>query len=227
MERVKGIEPSCSAWEADVLPLNYTRASSILYLTLFFFTSMFICAEVHMIISGEIYLITLKNNASVRLPDVFLKRYKSADSAALKVALYLFECGSAEVTDIESALGISSASVERSLEFWRSAGLFEDNISVSSVGANNTIEPVNRHLNHSDIASLILSDSSISMLLQETQKLIGRELSFSESRLLVETIQDCGLDAEAILMIESYFQNTEHSRKVLTDTSRAAREMAK
>ena len=25
VERVKGIEPSYSAWEADVLPLNYTR----------------------------------------------------------------------------------------------------------------------------------------------------------------------------------------------------------
>ena len=25
VERVKGIEPSCSAGEADVLPLNYTR----------------------------------------------------------------------------------------------------------------------------------------------------------------------------------------------------------
>lgn len=25
MEQVKGIEPSCSAWEADILPLNYTR----------------------------------------------------------------------------------------------------------------------------------------------------------------------------------------------------------
>src|SRR5947209_9001082 len=24
-ERVKGIEPSCPAWEAGVLPLNYTR----------------------------------------------------------------------------------------------------------------------------------------------------------------------------------------------------------
>ena len=24
MEQVKGIEPSCSAWEADILPLNYT-----------------------------------------------------------------------------------------------------------------------------------------------------------------------------------------------------------
>ena len=27
MERVKGIEPSWSAWEADVLPLNYTRGA--------------------------------------------------------------------------------------------------------------------------------------------------------------------------------------------------------
>jgi hypothetical protein len=24
-QRVKGIEPSCPAWEAGVLPLNYTR----------------------------------------------------------------------------------------------------------------------------------------------------------------------------------------------------------
>ncbi len=27
MERVKGIEPSYAAWEAAVLPLNYTRAA--------------------------------------------------------------------------------------------------------------------------------------------------------------------------------------------------------
>ena len=28
VERVKGIEPSYAAWEAAVLPLNYTRASA-------------------------------------------------------------------------------------------------------------------------------------------------------------------------------------------------------
>ena len=27
MERVMGIEPTCSAWKADILPLNYTRRS--------------------------------------------------------------------------------------------------------------------------------------------------------------------------------------------------------
>ena len=26
LERVKGIEPSCAAWEAAILPLNYTRS---------------------------------------------------------------------------------------------------------------------------------------------------------------------------------------------------------
>ena len=29
MERVKGIEPSYAAWEAAVLPLNYTRAGAL------------------------------------------------------------------------------------------------------------------------------------------------------------------------------------------------------
>jgi hypothetical protein len=28
VERVTGIEPAFSAWEADVLPLNYTRADA-------------------------------------------------------------------------------------------------------------------------------------------------------------------------------------------------------
>ncbi len=31
MERVKGIEPSQSAWKADVLPLNYTRTLCLMH----------------------------------------------------------------------------------------------------------------------------------------------------------------------------------------------------
>ncbi len=29
VERVTGIEPAFSAWEADVLPLNYTRETAV------------------------------------------------------------------------------------------------------------------------------------------------------------------------------------------------------
>jgi hypothetical protein len=32
MERVRGIEPPTSAWEADVLPLNYTRMEETLHI---------------------------------------------------------------------------------------------------------------------------------------------------------------------------------------------------
>ena len=36
MERVKGIEPSTSAWKAEVLPLNYTRVIiKVKYIILF------------------------------------------------------------------------------------------------------------------------------------------------------------------------------------------------
>ena len=31
MERVKGIEPSYAAWEAAVLPLNYTRGIALIW----------------------------------------------------------------------------------------------------------------------------------------------------------------------------------------------------
>ena len=31
LERVMGIEPTLSAWEAEVLPLNYTRVSAHVY----------------------------------------------------------------------------------------------------------------------------------------------------------------------------------------------------
>ena len=31
LERVMGIEPTFSAWEADVLPLNYTRGNDALH----------------------------------------------------------------------------------------------------------------------------------------------------------------------------------------------------
>ena len=34
LERVEGIEPSLSAWEADVLPLNHTREAWHLILSL-------------------------------------------------------------------------------------------------------------------------------------------------------------------------------------------------
>ena len=44
MERVKGIEPSSSAWKAEVLPLNYTRMLKFVEPTkLIIYRSLHIC----------------------------------------------------------------------------------------------------------------------------------------------------------------------------------------
>ena len=162
---------------------------------------------------------------SKTIPDVFWERYRAADSAALKVALYIFENGIKNEDEIGLDLNIPLFSVKRSLDFWRSAGLF--NNSENEKEQDTSLKPVKHRLSHSDVASALLSDDNIATLLQETQKLLGRELSFSESRLLVETIQETGLDAQCILMLEEYYLNTEHSKKVLTDSCRSARSMTK
>ena len=36
LERVMGIEPTCSAWKADILPLNYTRIYQLYNFTMGF-----------------------------------------------------------------------------------------------------------------------------------------------------------------------------------------------
>ncbi len=171
-------------------------------------------------------MIQLNNENTISLPEVFLTRYRSADSAALKVALYIFECKTVEENEICEALNLSENTVKRSLEYWRSAGLFSES-SASKQIHSTPLEPVKRHLTHSDIASAVLNDDNVAMMLQETQKLLGRELSFSESRLLVETIQDTEFDPQCILMLEEYYLNTEHSKHVLTDTCRTARNLSK
>lgn len=33
LERMKGVEPSCPAWEAGVLPMNYTRISYLIIIS--------------------------------------------------------------------------------------------------------------------------------------------------------------------------------------------------
>ena len=45
MERMMGIEPTLSAWKAEVLPLNYTRTlmTNLLYHTLRNFVNTFFC----------------------------------------------------------------------------------------------------------------------------------------------------------------------------------------
>ena len=78
-------------------------------------------------------------------------------------------------------------------------------------------------MSHSEIAVALNGNADLAVLLQESQKLLGRELSVSESRLLIETVTENGISVPALLMLESYWQDTEKVRNVLNRTARTAR----
>jgi len=159
-------------------------------------------------------------------PEAFLQRYRTADSAALKTAVYLMANGSSDEDSLAAELGLSAAAVRRSVDFWTDAGLFGEGTAAPETVAEKPLEKSKRHMRHEEIAVALLGNREIAVLLQETQRLLGRELSSSESRLLVEVSTETGLPTSSILMIESYWKDTEKAKKILTETARTAREWA-
>lgn len=173
-------------------------------------------------------MVSIKGKSSgYGFPESFVKRFASADSAALKVALFIMINGPAEETAISEGLGISPSAVRRSVEFWNEAGLFGEGEADSAVAEDSAPKPVKkvrRHMSQNEIAVALLGNEEYAALLQESQRLLGRELSVSESRLLIETVTEYSLPVPCILMIESYWLSTEKVKNVLNKTAYTVRD---
>lgn len=159
----------------------------------------------------------------MEFPESFASRFRTADSAALKVALYVMMNGPSDESDIAAALGIPEASVQRSLDYWNDSGLFGDSPEPEIMKDSVPLKKVRRHMSHNEIAVALNGNKEYAVLLQESQKLLGRELSVSESRLLIETVTENGITVPALLMLESYWLETEKVKNVLNRTARTAR----
>ncbi len=162
---------------------------------------------------------------SSRLPAAFLERYKTADGPALKVAVYLLCTGAAEPCDIEKELSMSSEIAQRSIAFWKAAGLISDVkdgegvvVSVPAITAKNP-------LSVDDVAELTLRNPELSVLLQETQYFLGRPIDSLESRMLVEMYEYDELPVDVILMIVAYCSpRAKSNRSVVNLAARCAAE---
>ena len=166
------------------------------------------------------------DNGGISLPGVFARRYASSDGPALKVAVFLMLNGEAEPEFIASSLGMSPEVVKRSLEYWEDAGLLTDDsqVSPSPAAAPEKRKP---RLNHSDMARAVLEDPSLGALLRESQRVLGRELSMSESRLLIEIYEETGLPVPVLLTAEGYWNANAKDGKTLSRMVRTAREWQK
>ncbi|MBQ4093470.1 MAG: DnaD domain protein [Oscillospiraceae bacterium] len=168
------------------------------------------------------------------LPAALLQRYASADGPALKTALYLLQHGSADEAQLCCALGFSETVAARCIAFWVAAGLITEGAAPNAPNAETaeTAPPqqpkplalAKHRLYHSEMAAAALGDPAMAALLQETQRLLGKQLSVSESRLLFEIVAEQNLSPAVILTLVSYWSATVPQKKVLTETLHSAKE---
>ncbi|MEG0752008.1 MAG: DnaD domain protein [Oscillospiraceae bacterium] len=168
--------------------------------------------------------ILCNNSERGSLPDALVKRYRSADGPALKVALFLVCEGESSSENISDSLALPLETVERALIFWTSAGLVYEQCDTALQKV--THEPkkrARRTLTSERAGELALRDPNVSVLMQETQSIIGRTLDNLESRILLEIYECDELPVDVILMITAYcMPRIKNKRSLLAAVARTA-----
>ena len=155
-----------------------------------------------------------------RLPSALIESFINADGAALKVAIYMLIYEKVSIDELRSNLPISDEAINRALLFWEENGLIEN---IKEVSSENVIKKTNK-LSHDEMSKAVLLNPEISVLLQESQQILGRELPISDSRVLIEIYQNLLPSVYAILILESFWITRVPNKKVLNETLYSARE---
>lgn len=71
MERITGVEPASSAWEADVLPMNYIRIITIIYLFFSIVNSVCVIKRGKIGLSDAPFLCVIYENGSIKIQAAF------------------------------------------------------------------------------------------------------------------------------------------------------------
>lgn len=155
------------------------------------------------------------NNNS--LPSSVINSFINADGAALKVAIFFLINNKGSFEDISSELNLSDQAIKRSIQFWEDNGLLEIENEITEE------KPNTYRLNHDDMSKAVLLNPEISILLQESQQILGRELPLSESRVLIEIYQTLLPSIYGILNLESFWSTRVPTKKVITETLYSSR----
>jgi len=154
-----------------------------------------------------------------QLPSAITTYYRDIDGLTLKVGLYFLIH---EEVDEEQALldlSIPESVFNRAVLFWKEKQfVVEKDIEL----VNENIQP--SRLDHDKMADMVMLDPEIATLLQESQQILGKELSLSESRILLEIYENYLPSVYAVLNIESYWMLRKERKKVLTETLYTAKE---
>ena len=157
-----------------------------------------------------------------QFPSTFSSNYKDLDSASLKVGIYFLIHGKSNTEDIINDLSLSEAAVNRAIQFWVDIGLIQSSDALPE--DNESCIRRNQHVNHQQMAEMVMIDPDIAILLQESQQILGKELSTSDSRLLMEIYKDYLHSVYAILNIEVFWSSRLNVTKVINETLYTAKD---
>lgn len=156
------------------------------------------------------------------LPVAFIERYRVADGPAIKVAIYIMLGNTPDASLIADELSLPLTTVERTLNYWRKAGLLIEEDTVSSNEGSVKKPQIEIKRLSDDELKLLLRNPEIELLAQETQNLLGRVITPSEAARLVAIYHYDELPIEVILMIIA-FSIPRVKRNLFTYIERVAR----
>ncbi len=145
------------------------------------------------------------------LPLSLVERYRLADAAALKVALFMILNKHSEPARIATELNIPIEKVEKSLKFWTDCGFLayanhdvqEQSTKPQTVVPSET-EEVKKEYSIFDVERNLLRNPELSQLFQEAQRYLGRTISDSETSRLFTIYMSFELPVDVLLMIIAY-----------------------
>ena len=140
-----------------------------------------------------------------KLPPELVERYRSCGADSLKVALWALCNGNFDADMISADLSIPLEAVEKAVGYWVKAGLFVD---LAATASGDTVSPVTveeiPRLNHIELSELSLRDPNVARIIQESQKIIGRNLTSPETARFLSIYNFYDFEPAVLLMMLEY-----------------------
>lgn len=179
--------------------------------------------------SMEEKIYTVKGGVSRPLPSLLGgNALCEAGADDLRVLLALCELEEADTVRIADALGLSTATVETALAFWRGAGLLTCKSAASTATApkeRKSARPLREdslcELGGAEIAAKV-KERGLSELVNAAEQQCGRLFNRTELSILVGLSEELGLDGAYILTLLSYCDSLGDGPKPLRYAERVA-----
>ncbi|MCI6640271.1 MAG: DnaD domain protein [Pygmaiobacter massiliensis] len=149
------------------------------------------------------YRITKQYGDTVAVPRLVTERLSAAGGDEVKVALEMLASGCTDPGVLAKNLGLSQQIIERAQAFWAGAGLLKPDGELCAAACVQQKRPP--RLTAHQVVAYSQQDENVSMLISESQAILGKPLSPSESAALVTLYLQDHMPIDMILPVMAHY----------------------